>query len=161
MMTESQTGRMLLSHNFDLADKTFSLSREEFTQVFMDGLDPYPDINCSAIDHSHWVVEIVFSSQQYSPAQIGEFCAQALENKRQKQIKDNQNFPDILILGGRKTTPPLSDAVNALQPNQWGVDVVETHSADDFLAAMGWEEQTAGKTLDDIFKVEKKKRVVV
>ena len=86
-MPESQTGRMLLSHNFDLADKTFLLSREEFTQVFIDELDPYPDINCSAIDHSHWVVEIVFFSQQYSPAQIGEFCAQALENKRQKQIQ--------------------------------------------------------------------------
>jgi hypothetical protein len=156
-MIDSQTGRMLLSHNFDLADKTFALNREEFTQVFINELAQYSDVSCSQIDHPHWIVEIIFSNQKYSPSQIGIFCAHGLETKRKSQISTDDRFPDILILGGRKTTPPLSDAVNALQPNQWGVDVVETHSAEIFLAAMEWEEKTAGKTPDDVFKVEKSK----
>lgn len=156
-MTDSQTGRMLLSHNFDLPDKTFILSRDEFTQVFIDELARYSQINCSAIVHPHWVVEITFANQQYSPAQIGQFCAQALKNKRKNQIQEGHNFPDILILGGRKTTPPISDAANALQPNQWGVDVVETQSAENFLTSMEWEEKTAGKTSDDIFKIVQEK----
>jgi hypothetical protein len=38
-----------------------------------------------------------------------------------------------------------------------GVDVVETQSAESFLMGMGWEEKTAGKTIEDVFKVERRK----
>ena len=38
-MAESQTGRMLLSHNFELSENTVpELNRDEFAQVFIDGL---------------------------------------------------------------------------------------------------------------------------
>jgi len=30
-------------------------------------------------------------------------------------------------------------------------------SAESFLMAMGWEEKTAGKTIEDVFKVERRK----
>jgi len=37
---------------------------------------------------------------------------------------------------------------DALQTGEWGVDVVETQSAESFLMAMGWEEKTGGKSIE-------------
>jgi HEAT repeat protein len=48
--------------------------------------------------------------------------------------------------------------MQALATGEWGVDVVETQSAESFLMAMGWEEKTAGKSIEDVFKVERRKR---
>jgi Protein of unknown function (DUF2656) len=156
-MTESGTGRMLLSHNFDLPEGVFeSLSREDLTQVFAEGLSQYPEIKCRPLNHPHWMVEILFS-KDFAPPQVGEFCAQALVNKRKSQGKVDDSFPDVLILAGFKKTPPLSDDPEALQTGEWGVDVVETQSAESFLTAMGWEDKTAGKSIDDVFKVERRK----
>ncbi|MEG3899839.1 MULTISPECIES: DUF2656 family protein [unclassified Microcoleus] len=76
---------------------------------------------------------------------------------RLSQGKTDDFFPDILIVAGLKKTPPLSSGADALQPGEWGVDVVETQSAESFLMAMGWEEKTAGKTIEDVFKVERRK----
>lgn len=157
-MTESGTGRMLLSHNFDISQDVFSkLSREEFTLVFTEGLSQYPQIKCRQLNHPHWMVEVLFSTDAFSPPQVGEFCAQALLDKRMSQGKTDDSFPDILILAGLKKTPPLSSDADALQPGEWGVDVVETQSAESFLVAMEWEEKTAGKSIEDVFKVERRK----
>ena len=71
------------------------------------------------------------------------------------QGKTDDFFPDILILAGLNKTSPLSSDADALQPGEWGVDVVETQSAESFLMAMGWEEKTAGKSIEDVFKVER------
>ncbi len=158
-MAESGTGRMLLSHNFELSEEIFpALSREEFALVFAEGLSQYSEIKCRQLNHAHWMVEILFSTDAFSPPQVGEFCAQALVNKRMSQGEIDDYFPDILILAGLKKTPPLSSDAEALQPGEWGVDVVETPSAETFLVAMGWEEKTGGKSIEDVFKVEKRKR---
>ncbi|MCC3414136.1 MULTISPECIES: DUF2656 domain-containing protein [unclassified Microcoleus] len=157
-MTESGTGRMLLSHNFDLPEGAFEpLSREDLTLVFAEGLSQYPEIKCRQLNHPHWMVEVLFSTNDFAPPQVGEFCAEALVNKRMSQGKVDDNFPDILILAGFKKTPPLSSDAEALQPGQWGVDLVETASAESFLMAMGWEDKTAGKSIEDVFKVERRK----
>ncbi len=150
--------RMLLSHNFDLSEEIFpQLSRSEFTQVFIDGLRSYNKISCRQLNHPHWLVEIVFSSDDFDSSRVGSLCAQALLDKRQSQTKNAQDIPDILLLGGLKTTPPLSNDPQALQTGEWGVDVVETQSAERFLKVMEWEEKTANKTSDEIFKIEIKK----
>jgi Protein of unknown function (DUF2656)/Phycobilisome protein len=150
-------GRMLLSHNFDVsAEEVPALSREAFTKVFRLGLMAHPDLHCRLIQHPHWIVEILFSPQTFSPQQVGECCAQALADKRQTQGLNPDNMPEILILGGVKATPPTSTDPDALQPGEWGVDVVETRSAAAFLGAIAWETTIVQKPPDSIFKVERK-----
>lgn len=157
-MTESGTGRMLLSHNFDLPEGVFpALNREDLTRVFAEGLSQYSGIKCRQLNHPHWMVEILFPTNDFAPPQVGEFCAEALVDKRMSQGKVDGDFPDVLILAGLKKTPPLSDDPEALQTGEWGVDVVETASAESFLMALGWEEKTAGKSIKDVFKVERRK----
>ena len=157
-MTKSGTGRMLLSHNFDMPEGVFPpLSREDLTQVFAEGLSQYSQIKCRQLKHAHWMVEILFSTHDFAPPQVGELCAEALVDKRKSQGKVDDSFPDVLILAGFKKTPPLSDDPEALQTGEWGVDVVETPSADSFLLAMGWEVKTSGKSIEDVFKVERRK----
>jgi len=103
------------------------------------------------------MVELLFSTDAFSPSQVGEFCDQSLVNKRMSQGKTDDFFPDILNWVGLKKTPPLSSDADALQTGEWGVDVGETQSAESFLMAMGWEEKTAGKSIEDAFKVERRK----
>ena len=154
-MSNSTTGRMLLSHNFELKDNIFpQLSREEFAQVFIDGFQNDKKIACSLIENPHWMVEILFPSDEFSPDKIGQLCAKILEQKRNSQKPDNVKMPDILILGGKKTTPPLNDSPTSLQPGEWGVDVVETASADSFLTALNWDERVKDKPIDRVFKIE-------
>jgi hypothetical protein len=149
---------MLLSHNFDMPEGVFGpLSREDLTLVFAEGLSQYPQIKCRQLNHAHWMVEVLFSTKDFAPPQVGEFCAQALVDRRMSQGKVDDSFPDVLILAGFKKTPPLSDDPEALQTGEWGVDVVETPSAESFLMAMGWEEKTSGKSIEDVFKVERRK----
>jgi len=149
---------MLLSHNFDLPESIFpQLSREEFSQVIADGLSSYPQIHCRPLTHPHWQVEVLFAEDEFLPAQVGELCAQALLEKRKSQTTKAASLPDILILAGLKQTPPLSSDPDALQPGQWGVDVVETDSGESFLIAMEWETKTADKTNAEVFKVERSK----
>ncbi|GGA08631.1 DUF2656 domain-containing protein [Okeania sp. KiyG1] len=156
-MTESKTGRMLLSHNFELSENTLpELNRKEFAQVFINGLSKYPQLKCRQLNHPHWMVEILFEHQVFSPPQVGEKCAEALREKRIIQKNDKDLIVDILILGGLKKTPPLSDSPDTLQTGEWGIDVVETHSAETFLNILNWEEKTAGKTIENIFKIEMK-----
>ena len=51
-------------------------------------------------------------------------------------------------------TPPTSSAPDALQPGEWGVDVVETADGNTFLQAIAWEATIASKSADSVFKVE-------
>jgi Protein of unknown function (DUF2656) len=152
-MNDLQSLRMLLSHNFDLTDgKTPALSREAFAQVFVDGFSSHPEVKCRQIDNPHWIVEIVCAAGFLTPQQVGEKCAQILSASR-KQSLGKIDF-DTLILGGIKTTPATSNSPDALQPNQWGVDVVETKSGEQFLQSISWDTTIAGKPVDTIFKAE-------
>jgi len=145
-MTEFGTSRMLLSHDFDMAEGVFpTLSREEFTRVFAEGLSQYPEIKCRQLNHGHWMVEVLFSTDAFSLPQVGEFCAQSLVDKRMSQGKTDDFFPDILILAGLKKTPPLSSDADALQPGEWGVDVVETQSAESFFDGYGVGGENGGE----------------
>ncbi len=145
---------MLLSHNFDVAtDIVPALSREEFTKVFQEGLTADKNIKCRPVNNPHWIVEVLFSPEEFSPQQVGKLCAEALAQKRQKQ---SSSIPEILILGGIKTTPPTSNSPDALQPGEWGVDVVETLDSKAFLQAIAWDATIAQKPADSIFKVELK-----
>jgi Protein of unknown function (DUF2656) len=151
-------GRILLSHNFDvLPDLVPPLSREEFAKVFQSGLSTDDRLHVRLVDHPHWTVEILFPSLDFSPQQVGERCAEAIATKRRSQQVSAVDFPEILVLGGIKTTPPTSDSPNALQPGNWGVDVVETRSGAAFLQAIGWDATIAQKPADSIFKVEIRK----
>ncbi|WP_375514421.1 DUF2656 domain-containing protein [uncultured Nostoc sp.] len=151
-------GRMLLSHNFNVSPDTIpTLSQEEFAQVFLSGLSAYKHLQCRLVNHPHWTVEILFSTNQFSPQQVGELCAKTLAQKRQSQQLSTDPIPEILVLGGIKTTPPTSDSPDALQPGNWGVDVVETSSGEAFLQAIAWDATIAQKPADSVFKVELKK----
>lgn len=148
---------MLLSHNFNVSgDIVPALSREEFTQVFQSGLSAYQNLQCRLVNHPHWIVEILFPTPEFSPQQVGELCAQAIAQKRRSQQLSADYFPEILVLGGIKTTPPTSDSPDALQPGNWGIDVVETSSGEAFLQAIAWDATIAQKPVDSVFKVELK-----
>ena len=156
-MSNSAKGRMLLSHNFDVSTNIApALSHEEFAEVFQLGLGDRLSCKTRLVSHPHWTVEILFDRDQFSPKQIGEFCAQALADQRIRQGLDRQSLPDILVLGGVKTTPPTSDSPDALQTGDWGVDVVETSVGATFLQGISWESAIASKPVDEIFKVELK-----
>ena len=153
-MTDAPQGRMLLSHNFDIADNTIPpLSRADFVAVFQDGLSHLRQIDCRAIENPHWIVEVIFPTPTISPQQMGIYIGQALLAKRQDQI-GNILLQNILVLGGVKTTPATSTLPDALQPGEWGVDVVETLSAQQFLDRIGWEAAVSQRSPDTVFKVE-------
>jgi len=145
-------GRMLLSHNFNLTNNELpAFNREEFAQVFIDGLSDRDDISCSYIQNAHWVVEIIFPDQ-YEAKAIGQLCGKILTSKRKSQTKTIVN--DTLILGGKKTTPATSMSATSLQTGEWGVDVVETAKGDIFLQSINWDTLTADKPSDGIFKID-------
>ena len=147
--------RMLLSHNFNISEDSLPvLSREEFTQVFIDGLQDVA--KCRLVINPHWIVEVLFDDKKYSSVEMGEYCANALAKVRKDQIKNGQQMPQILILGGIKTTPGTSNSPDFLQTGEWGVDVVETADGDSFLAQINWESMITGKPSETIFKVELK-----
>lgn len=153
-MSDQSTGRMLLSHNFNLNNNELTaLNREEFAQVFVEGLQKQDNIQCSYIQNPHWVVEIKFPLDKFAPHEIGQMCGEILTNKRQNQLK-SELTTDTLILGGKKTTPVTSASPTSLQTGEWGVDVVETTQAEAFLAAINWDAMTADKPSDGIFKIE-------
>ncbi|KAB8333508.1 DUF2656 domain-containing protein [Scytonema tolypothrichoides VB-61278] len=146
---------MLLSHNFNVSDNSVpELSREQFANVFIEGFSDEKNIKCRLVDNPHWIVEILFPINEVSPQQIGDRCAQILAQKRRSQLSCEQRLPDILVLGGMKTSLAVNPAPESLQPGQWGVDVVETPSIEEFLQAIAWEATIAQKPADSIFKVE-------
>lgn len=146
---------MLLSHNFDVTpDIVPALDRAAFAEVFQVGLQAQPTIHCRPLSHPHWIVELVFPQSTWTAAQVGALCAAALGQRRRHDRPYPAPLPEILVLGGLKTTPPTSTDPEALQPGEWGVDVVETRSGEAFLEAMGWEGAIAQRPTDSIFKVD-------
>jgi hypothetical protein len=145
---------MLLSHNFDLADpKVPAMSRAAFTEVFAEGFSSHPEVKCREVTNPHWIVEILCPIGLLTPQAVGAKCAEILANSRSKAGLGDISF-DILILGGIKTTPAMSDSPDALQPNQWGVDVVETKSGEEFLRSLNWDATVASKPIDSIFTAQ-------
>ena len=146
--------RMLLSHNCTLPEEhVSSLSRQDFANVFIEGLNTYTDIQCSLIDNPHWMVEILFNTQQTPPTDVATLCAQSLGAQRLAEPARQVNRYTIMLLGGIKTTPAMGNSPTSLKPGEWGVDVVETISPEQFLAGLNWETVTASKPPEQIFKV--------
>jgi Protein of unknown function (DUF2656) len=145
---------MLLSHNFAIVDRRLpALSRDEFTAIFSQGFQSYPAVICRQIENPHWIVELCFPADQLSPPQLGELCGQFLASAR-RVAHPQLSIPDILVLGGMKTSPVTSSSPTSLQPGEWGVDVVETAEAQTFLAQISWDSTIENKAPDTIFKVE-------
>lgn len=148
-------GRMLLSHNFNLLNNELpELSRAEFSQVFIDGLQEQEQIICNHIENPHWITEIIFPKDKFEARAIGQMCGEILTNKRKDEIAKALLTTDTLILGGKKTTPVANNLPTTLQPGEWGVDVVETASGKAFLASINWEILTADKPSEGIFEIE-------
>lgn len=154
-MSDSAAARMLLSHNFAVSVARLPwLDRPAFAQVFEEGWRNRPDLSCRLLEHPHWVVEILFPAEQMSAVELGELCAQTLADKRRSQV--TEPLPDILVLGGIKNTPVANPNADGLRTGDWGVDVVETESADAFLSEINWTGMTAARPPEAIFKVELK-----
>jgi hypothetical protein len=81
-------------------------------------------------------VEVLFPGDR-SPQVLGAAVVATLAQARQADL-------EILALGGLKSTPPTSAAPGALQPREWGVDVVETASGEGFLRSIDWANTVSG-----------------
>ena len=142
---------MLLSHNFAVnAGVIPMLSRAAFTQVFIDALSDCA--NCRLVDNPHWIVEVLFDGDTITPAQLGDRYLKALVQYRQSTLESTIQLPQYLALGGLKSTPAMTSSPDSLQPNEWGVDVVETEDADRFLEGLGWDATVADRPVGAIFK---------
>jgi hypothetical protein len=151
--TANSSQRMLLAHNFTLTDGRLpALSRDQFAQVFVAGFAADPTVQVRPLSHPHWMIEILFPAAG-DPAEIGSRCAHLLAQARYSQAPPHTTMPQVLVLGGCKTTPVTQATPGGLQTGEWGVDVVETDSEADFLAAMGWEQAIATKPSGTLFKV--------
>ena len=145
------TSRMLLSHNFNVnAGIIPALSRAAFTQIFVEALSDCA--RCHLVDNPHWIVEVLFDADKVTPAQLGDRYLKALAQYRQSTLESTTQLPQYLALGGLKTTPAMTSSPDSLQPNDWGVDVVETEDSDRFLEGLGWDAMIADRPVDHIFK---------
>ncbi|MEO1590012.1 MAG: DUF2656 family protein [Cyanobacteria bacterium J06632_22] len=152
------TVRMLLSHNYTLAESSLAavvvpLSRAEFAAVF-----EVSDLSARPIDHPHWMVELRFDAQQWTPAAIGTRCVEVLQTFRSTQvpgIRSEQVIGDgiytAMALGGLKSTPVTSSHPLALQTGEWGVDMVETVDPEAFLTMIGWERTVSARPSETYF----------
>lgn len=142
--------RLLLSHNHNISDTLApALSNEQFCEAFASTLTSDDGWTVTAIPHPHWQCAIATDK----PAQeIGPALVNALITYRQTQLQAAPPYK-VLALGGLKTSPPTSDSPHALQPGEWGVDMVETIDADAFLAEINWDALSAARPADGIFKV--------
>ncbi|MEM6614468.1 MAG: DUF2656 family protein, partial [Cyanobacteria bacterium P01_C01_bin.72] len=96
-MSDLSMGRMLLSHNFDLRQGELpALKREDFAQVFIDGLEGKEGIKCSYIQNPHWVVEILFPTDKYEAQEIGQLCGEILTSMRKSHQPDPKLTTDTL-----------------------------------------------------------------
>lgn len=151
-MTDPLNGRMLLSHNFALTEMdVHPLNREEFAAVFSQGLDGQVGVECALIDNPHWVVEVRYETSRYTPNAVGQLCADTLAKYRIDHA--NKGF-FVMTLGGMKTTP-ATGAPPSLQTGEWGVDVVETVSPEEFLEEINWEQLAGAKPAANIFRIER------
>lgn len=143
--------RYLLSHNHDISDAIApAIERQDFAQLFQSAIAASSqDGPVAVIDHPHWRAELKTSS---APATAGEFLAHALKTYREQQLGQAIDYR-ILILGGLKTTPATSSNPNALQTGEWGVDIVETPNAEDFLSKLNWTGLVSLRAPQEIIEV--------
>jgi hypothetical protein len=142
--------RYLLSHNHNIpATLAPALTPAAFSTVFETYLATYLEAAIvSPIDHPHWRCAVETTA---APETVGQALGAAL-----KQARSANNGPiayQILALGGRKTTPATAPDPSALQPGEWGVDVVETLDAEEFLVNLGWDNLIAGRSADELFQI--------
>ena len=76
----------------------------------------------------------------------------AVKTYRETQLEHSLNYK-VLILGGLKTTPATSENPAALQPNEWGVDIVETLDDETFLSKINWGALTGYRNPEEIIQV--------
>ncbi len=142
---------MLLSHNFTLIEsEVHPLNRIEFGEVFTQGLSEIAGLTCTAISHPHWVVEVSYDAQKYTPTEVGQHCADTLVAYRKSHTQ--KDFT-VMALGGVKDTPATSPSP-ALQTGEWGVDMVETSDPQEFLEEINWDKLAGAKPAEDIFKID-------
>ena len=145
-MPEPTHTRMLLSHNFTIADDRLpALSRSEFCAICQQGLDRV--YQCQPVESPHWILEILVPTDA-TPHSAGLAVAEALAQARSASM-------EILILGGIKTTPANSSLPGALQPDEWGVDVVEAVDGDEFLRSIDWAATVASREPASYFEIRK------
>ncbi|MFK8186043.1 MAG: DUF2656 family protein [Phormidesmis sp.] len=150
-MTDKLDGRMLLSHNFTLTQgDVHPLNREEFAAVFAQGLSAHSGITAGLIDNPHWVVDVSYEAARYTPAQVGQMCAEILATYRKGH---NSKGFTVMALGGEKTTPPTG-APPSLQTGEWGVDVVESANTEEFLEEINWDKLAGAKPPEQIFRID-------
>ncbi len=64
--------RMLLSHNFNLFQAELpELEREQFAQVFSEGLLTQAGLSANLISNPHWIVEIIYDETKISASEVG------------------------------------------------------------------------------------------
>ncbi len=146
--------RMLVSHNFDITDPAIPvLSPGNFTEIFLMALEVNDSVGfCQRIDNPHWIFELRFDGNRFTAQQIGDRLVKALAEARKSKVAADVIRPHTLALGGLKQTPATVVSRNSLQPNEWGVDVVETVDADAFLAGLNWEATIASKDPATVFQ---------
>ncbi|MGD1896394.1 MAG: DUF2656 family protein [Phormidesmis sp.] len=148
---DATLGRMLLSHNFTLPEaEVHPLNREEFADVFVKGLSDVAGIESAPIDNPHWVVEVSYSSEKYTPTAVGQQCADVLAEYR--KTRGAKGFT-VMALGGVKNTPATGPSPS-LQTGEWGVDVVETRDPEEFLEEINWDKLAGAKPTEDIFRID-------
>jgi hypothetical protein len=144
--------RFLLSHNYNIAATLApALTGSEFGTAFATHLGQRLGVPCqvTSIAHPHWRCEVLAAA---APIVVGQALVAALSQFRSQQLGGAIAY-QILALGGLKTTPATSPDPTALQRGEWGVDVVETLDAQEFLTNLGWDQLIAGRSADAMFQV--------
>jgi Protein of unknown function (DUF2656) len=144
--------RFLLSHNYNIpATLAPALTVDAFCAAFATQLGQHLAVPCTVlpIAHPHWRCEVIVEA---APIAVGEALVAALSQSRSQQLGRPIAY-SILALGGLKTTPATSPEPTALQPGEWGVDVVETPDTQEFLTNLGWDKLIAGRSADAMFQV--------
>ena len=142
--------RLLLSHNHNIPDTLApALSNDQFCEAFAATLTPADGWTVTSIPHPHWQCAVTTDKPT---SEVGPALVKALIAYRQTQLQADPTYK-VLALGGLKTSPPTSDSPHALQPGEWGVDIVETIDAEAFLAEINWDTLSAARPADGIFKV--------
>ena len=156
---------MLLSHNFALSNagsntrsssaessgEVHPLNQEQFAEIFLTRLGGHDGIDCAPIDNPHWVVEVSYDADRYSAKEVGQLCADTLAQYRIERKEENFY---VMALGGVKTTPPTGKPPS-LQTGEWGVDVVETASPEEFLEEINWDKLAAAKPAEAVFRIDR------
>lgn len=139
--------RFLLSHNLQVvSEKLRGLKSADLAAGLVAHLPT--GVQVKALSHPHWLVQV---EADLLPIDLANAVLLAW---RQLRCSAGANDADcqLLALGGRKDDQAASGAL--LQQGDWGVDVVETLSADAFLQSINWELLKQGRALDGVFELQ-------